>query len=319
MSLKIIYYNFYMTKFPSGRQVLIEYGDQTAVITEMGATLRLYDIGGKPVIWGFGHDSISGHSQGQLLAPWPNRLEDGIYSFDGQKFQVPINEQKNHNAIHGMFNWQRFQIDDITGNGCRLSFDHLPIPGYPYHLSLTVEYTLSDTGLEVSAFAVNTGQKRLPFALGFHPYLASDGGSIDKCKLLMPARKRLLMNDRKIPIGEEIIVDTDLDFSYKSKSRYIEDLLMDDCFFDLDLDEESMCNIIFENPSERQVLLWADHNFSYIMCYTADNLGDDSRRALAIEPMTSPPNAFASGKDLIILNPGENWHARFGINPFING
>jgi aldose 1-epimerase len=39
------------------------------------------------------------------------------------------------------------------------------------------------------------------------------------------------------------------------------------------------------------------------MVYTADDQGDQARRAVAVEPMTSPPDAFRSGRDLLTLQP----------------
>jgi galactose mutarotase-like enzyme len=39
------------------------------------------------------------------------------------------------------------------------------------------------------------------------------------------------------------------------------------------------------------------------------------RRALAIEPMTCPPNAFRSGEALVTLEPGESHTAAWGLQP----
>jgi aldose 1-epimerase len=51
------------------------------------------------------------------------------------------------------------------------------------------------------------------------------------------------------------------------------------------------------------------------MCYTGDTLGEeeDRRRAVAIEPMTCPPNALRTGEGVIELEEGEKWHASWGI------
>ena len=60
--------------------------------------------------------------------------------------------------------------------------------------------------------------------------------------------------------------------------------------------------------------LWADGGFPYLMVYTGDTLGDvpRRRRAVAIEPMTCPPNALRTGKDVIDLQPGQEWTAQLG-------
>ncbi len=63
--------------------------------------------------------------------------------------------------------------------------------------------------------------------------------------------------------------------------------------------------------------LWADAGFGYLMVYTGDTLGQVERRrhGVAIEPMTCPPNALRTGKDLLSLEPGQKWSASWGIVP----
>jgi aldose 1-epimerase len=63
------------------------------------------------------------------------------------------------------------------------------------------------------------------------------------------------------------------------------------------------------------VEVWADDGFGYLQVYTGDTLEPASRRrqAVAIEPMTCPPNAFASGVDVIRLEPGASWSGAWGI------
>ena len=65
------------------------------------------------------------------------------------------------------------------------------------------------------------------------------------------------------------------------------------------------------------VALWADPGFGYLMVYTGDTLAELSRRrqAVAIEPMTCPPNALRTGKDLLVLQPGHEWSGRWGLVP----
>ena len=59
---------------------------------------------------GFGPDEISPASAGQLLAPWPNRIRDGRYTFEGTAYQLPLTEPGKHNAIHGLSNWSRWRL-----------------------------------------------------------------------------------------------------------------------------------------------------------------------------------------------------------------
>ena len=67
---------------PTGEQFEISGGGYRAVVTEGGATLRLLEHDGRPVVDGFAEDAMPAVGRGQLLMPWPNRIRDGAYSFE---------------------------------------------------------------------------------------------------------------------------------------------------------------------------------------------------------------------------------------------
>jgi len=90
---------------PSGEQITIAAGDQQAVVVEVGGGLRLYSAGGRELIDGYRADEMSSSGRGQVLIPWPNRLQDGSYEFDGRRHQLPLNEPERRNAIHGLVRW----------------------------------------------------------------------------------------------------------------------------------------------------------------------------------------------------------------------
>src|SRR5262249_5248347 len=59
---------------------------------------------------------------------------------------------------------------------------------------------------------------------------------------------------------------------------------------------------------------WADGDFRWWQVFTADTPAvPRTRRAVAVEPMTCPPDAYRSGRDLITLAPGQTWGAAWGI------
>jgi aldose 1-epimerase len=65
------------------------------------------------------------------------------------------------------------------------------------------------------------------------------------------------------------------------------------------------------------IRLWVDESYRYLMVYTADEVHSPERRrrAIAVEPMTCPPQAFRTGTDVIELEPGESWSGRWGLAP----
>src|SRR5271156_4647360 len=87
---------------PTGDQWAIAHGQQTAVVTEVGATLRSYTLEGRELLAGFDETEWSHGSRGQVLAPWPNRLGDGSYEFDGVSGSAALDEPSRGNAIHGL-------------------------------------------------------------------------------------------------------------------------------------------------------------------------------------------------------------------------
>ena len=96
--------------FPSGEQIEIALDDQRAIVVEVGGGLRAYSVGGRDVLDGYMADEMSPSGRGQVLIPWPNRLEDGSYEFEGQRHQLPCDEPENHNAIHGLVRWAGWTV-----------------------------------------------------------------------------------------------------------------------------------------------------------------------------------------------------------------
>ena len=86
----------------SGEQYEIISGTHRAVVTEVGATLRSFSVEGRDVVRGFGLDEMSTAGRGQNLIPWPNRIRDGRYTFNGVTYQLALTEPARHNASHGL-------------------------------------------------------------------------------------------------------------------------------------------------------------------------------------------------------------------------
>ncbi|MGO7984001.1 aldose epimerase, partial [Rhizobium johnstonii] len=81
-------------------------------------------------------------------------------------------------------------------------------------------------------------------------------------------------------------------------------------FGELTRDSDGRATARLSDPATgRSVELWVDGGYRYLMVYTADQVSRVARRrtAVAIEPMTCPPDALRSGIDLIELAPGETW------------
>lgn len=298
----------------SGEQHEIRHGDQVVVVTEVGATLRAYSAGGLDVLDGFSVDEPSPAGRGQVLAPWPNRLDGGRYVFDGRPGTAAIDEPELGNAIHGLVRWLPWQLASGSDEAVALKCVLHPQPAYPWRLELGLEYRLVGDGLEVVARATNASAEAAPFGIGFHPYLRM-GIPVDDVRLTIPASRRLTTDDRALPIGEADVAGTEFDFTV---ARPVGDTRLDTCFTGLARGSDGRSRARLESADGiRGVEVWADETFGYLQVYTGDTLEPASRRrrAVAIEPMTCPPNAFASGVEVIRLEQGASWSGAWGIAP----
>ena len=191
-----------------------------------------------------------------------------------------------------------------------------PSPDYPFSLLLELSYRVGRDGLTVKTTASSVDEGPVPFGLGFHPYLTAGPETVDGAILQLPAHQTLDLDDRGLPTGGLTpVAGTELDFT---NSRFVGPTVLDTAFTSLDRDADGRAWASLDVPGGANgAALWTDPGFPYLMVYTGDTLGEvpRRRRAVAIEPMTCPPNALRTGKDLISLEPGAEWSASWGIVP----
>jgi aldose 1-epimerase len=299
---------------PSGEQHEIRLGAQVAVVVELGAGLRSYSAGGRDVVDGYGPDEMPSSGRGQVLIPWPNRLEDGSYEHGGRRHQLPLTEPEQGNAIHGLVRWVAWTVSEREPHRVVLQHVLQPQPGYPFSLALAIEYALSEDGLRVSTTATNVGTEACPYGSGAHPYLKLAAETVDDVLLRVPARTVLRSDDRGIPVGAASVDEVELDFRI---ARPVGATRLDHCFTDLERGPDGLARVELHTPEGVFLTLWVDETHPYLMLFTGDPLPDVARRSLAVEPMTCAPNAFRSGDGLVRLEPGESITSSWGIVPSI--
>ena len=296
---------------PSGEQITIAAGDQQAVIVEVGGGLRSYSAGGRELVDGYSADEMSSSGRGQVLIPWPNRLQDGSYEFDKRHHQLPLNEPERRNAIHGLVRWTAWTVVERQPHRVVMQNVLYPQPGYPFSLGISIEYSLTDIGLQVRTTATNLGPDPCPFGSGAHPYLTLGTANIDPLILSVPGRTVLRSNERGLPIVADTVAGTEYDFR---QPRRIGSTTLDHAFTDLERDEDGLAHVMLRDPDhDTQVSLWVNQSYRYLMLFSGDPLPNVRRRSLAVEPMTCPPNAFRTSENLIRLEPGSSFTGRWGI------
>ena len=298
---------------PSGRQFEIRREDKRAVITEVGATLRAFEVGGREFLFTFSRNQMSQFSEGQVLIPFPNRINHGMYVFNGVTEQLPLSEPARQNAIHGLTRWMNWRAVRHEEDLVVMSLVLHAQDGYPFVLFLLETYELTSEGLRVQTDAQNIGSTALPYGHGHHPYLTVGTNLINPDILRLPAKSYFLTNDRLIPIPPAVsVAGTPFDFR---TPHTIDDVRMDTGFTDLIFDEDGFARVKLAAPGESpHVTVFMDSNHRFLQVFTGDALpASAARRSLAIEPYTCAANAFNNGLGLRVLQPGESFTTVWGI------
>ena len=302
----------------TGKQYEIAAGDYRATATELGAGLRELLFRDQPVITGYPADQLPPGTAGQLLAPWPNRIDGGRYVFDGAEFQLALTEPARTNAIHGLTRWMAWTVVRHAADVVLLRSSPHGQQGYPFCVEIDAEYRLDpEAGLHATITARNRGSCAAPYGTGSHPYLTVRTPSVDECELTLPATRWLPMDDRGIPSGPPGTVEgTPYDFR---QPRVIGATKLDHALTGLDPDDGGRAWAHLATDGTR-VGLWAGPGYRWLQVFTGDVLGPERRRkAVAVEPMTCPPNAFVTGDDLLVLQPDETVSHTWGIQELTLG
>lgn len=300
----------------------LSHEQQQAVVSPWGASLRRYllinDRGQETnLVWGYSGSSNKRGGQGDVLIPFPGRVRDGRYTFDGQSLQLECNDKEGPNAIHGFVRNLPWQIRDVCAN--RVMFEiELDAAiyekrGYPFSLAISVTYSLGPTGLACSFTVKNIGTHRAPVGVGFHPYFTTGTSFIDDAKLQIPGSACLEFNERLVPTGKILnVAGTAWDYR---RLRAIGPQRFNHCYVQLERDTQGLATASLQHTeSGRAIDITMDSAFSALVVYTGDAITDAPRAAVAIEPMTCASDAFNHPEwGLRRLLPAETFSGRYHV------
>lgn len=282
-----------MTTQLSTRQTLTA-GPYRAVVDPVGATVLALTVDGHDLVVPYDEAPFPASYAGKTLVPWVNRIAGGTYTVDGERFEVPINEHATGCALHGLTAFTAWDVANSADSALTLRLQLPPSYGYPFPLELTATFALNaGTGLSVSISATNRGDRTAPYGAGIHPYLTCGGARVDDCVLESPGHTVVTTDDHLLPTGEEPVAGTDLDYR---EPRPIGEATIDNAF--RAPDGEWTCSLT--DPATG-ISARVTSAAPWLQLYSGDLIG---RAGMAIEPMTSPPDAFNSGVDLVRLAPG---------------
>ena len=254
--------------------------------------------------------NLNSSFKGSNLLPFPNRIKDGKYNFQGKDYQLNMNFPHESNAIHGLIFDIPFKVTDKKAEeascSLKLEYSSRPFPGYPFHYLVKIVYTLREnSGFECKVKINNLLPHAMPVGHGWHPYFMADSGKVDDLFLQFPADAILEVDKTNIPTGKK------QPYNSFNKLKKIGDTKLDSCF-QLSRDKDRAEIIIHNKENGFGYCIWQEtgqFKYNFLQIYTPPD-----RKSVAIEPMTCAPDAFNNNNGLIILGPLEKMQTSFGIS-----
>ena len=248
-----------------------------------------------------------GHTTGlPLLAPWANRLSGDEYRVGALTVDVSdaprVHRDANGLPIHGTLTadagWELVRVATDARSAVlvgRLDVGSRPelLESFPFPHELTLEYRLDATALTVATTVRATGRRRVPVSFGWHPYLRLPGVRRNALRVVLPACRHLLLDDRGIPTGEG--------HKRAAEAEPLGSRTFDDHFA---LARDRRLGLEGGGHSLRLLL---DRNYGYAQVYAPAD-----QNFVALEPMTAPIDALVTGS-CPFVSPGQAFTARFSI------
>ncbi|WP_426299410.1 aldose 1-epimerase family protein [Arthrobacter sp. R-11] len=293
-------------------EFILRSGGYEAIVTARAAALRRLTFEGRDLVVPFAAGEPIPDYRGIIAAPWPNRIADGIYRFDGEVQHLRVNEPERQTSLHGLafpLDWSPKEHD---AGSLTLTCTVGPITGYPFVLELQAHFTLDDAGLHTQVTALNASGTAAPYGVCPHPYLVAGPAPLDQWTLEIPAGAFLEVTpDRLLPKGTRSVVGHAFDFR---APRAIGATEIDHAFTDIAFDDGGEARVLVRDPGGTGVGMSWDRSCRWLQIHTADKEPPAANRlGLAVEPMSCPPDAFNSGIDLVRLEAGATHHAAWTI------
>jgi aldose 1-epimerase len=248
---------------------------------------------------------------GATMFPWPNRVEGALWSLHGVEQELEVTESEFGHANHGLLLNTVFEVVAEDQNRLEMSATVSERPGFPFTLKVNVSYSVEASGVRVGYSVRNLSDQVAPFAIGAHPYLSVGEELVENLFLEIGATRALALDETNIPRGEIDVTGSCWDLR---GARDVPSVKTNATYTGLAIEQGLIVHRL-RSPKGKSVELWADPDFAWVQVYIAHEFEGDrgTRTAIAVEPMTAPPNALRTGEGLRWLEPGESWEAEWGI------
>jgi aldose 1-epimerase len=298
-------------------ELVLADGEWQAVVSDFGASLRQLRHSGKACLWGYSGGPAKKGGQGDVLIPFPGRIVQGRYSFEGKAHQLKLNDKDGPNAIHGFLRLLPWKVVSQTSKSARFSRTIRPdeFEGYPFSITVEMEYSVSaSNGLRCAFVIANEGVGDAPVGAGFHPYLIAgpEAAGIDTSEARIPADSFVEFGTDLLPTGRVLPVER-TEWDYR-EWKPIASTRFNHCYTRLKRGADGLARAGLRLAG-REVIVWMDGSFDYLVVYSGDSIpAPHARRGLAIEPMTCATDAFNHPDwGLRVLKPGERFSGSWGV------
>jgi aldose 1-epimerase len=298
----------------TGTPIILERDTVRAELGTVAALLRSLTVGGVALVEHTPAEQPPAFGNGIVLVPWPNRVRDARWALEGEPQQLDITEVERGGALHGLLRFTDYAVREQTQDAVTLGALIAPQHGWPFILDTWVRYTLEPDGITVTHGVRNLSSRRAPWAVGTHPFLRVGDVPVEQLTLTAPAATYFEVDERLNPVAESTVTPhTDL-----RTPRVVGDLALDTAYGTLGhaaTADGRGDSAWLDAPDGSRTTLWQDLDWGYLQVFTTDSFPRDGvlGRAIAVEPMTAPPDALNSGQSLVWVEPDATWEGSWGL------
>ena len=295
---------------PTGKRIALANGTARAEVGTLAAVLCSLRIGDIHLTEPIAAGDSPAFCNGTVLVPWPNRVRDARWTYDDRVLQLDITEPDRGNALHGLLQFTEHEVRERTDASVTLRAAVAPQHGWPFQLDSWVRFELLPDGIDVTHGVLNNGEVPAPYATGTHPFLRVGDVPVGELSFTAPAASYFAVDERLNPTGELSVEGTPFDLR---SPRLVSDLELDTAYGGLNTTDRVSAVLAARDGSTVSVL--QDDDWEYLQVFTTTIYPgpDGPKRAIAVEPMTAPPDALNSGQGLRWLEPGELWEGSWGL------
>jgi aldose 1-epimerase len=279
--------------------------DVRVEVSPIGASLVSLEVRGQNVSPAWDDSESPARYHGAIIAPWPNRIEDGKYIFDGEEYQLAVNELSRNNALHGLSAQSPWRLKHISESSLECTFECGEISGYPWKIALRARYELVDEGVLVALTAKNLSGTRAPFGCAFHPYFTFPNSRAN-WQLSCPASEVVEVDqNRLLPTQISSITDSSAPF----RGEGTPDIQGVDHAYG-GFNSQNRATLTDEHAMV--ISITAEQNSPWLQIHAPSD-GTHYGQSVVLEPMSCPPNAFNIGRDVTVLESQETFEAWWRI------